>query len=218
MTDNDHGRASRAEVGRLYARYSEVLLAYIRATLPIAKSDAFDVLHTVFIELLKWHDSNPGKVIEWERRFVYKVTDRHLRKYVDKCRRTVSSPHQATSPDELELGSAAREDDVEYMARLSMERRTVLRAMRRLGDPSRTSPVVTDNQRILYLRFWAGMTELEIGEVIDVPRPTLAGRLRRTIAALRVQVDEIERQEPGSTETSATLLDRWWKCLESADS
>nr|MCH9683080.1 hypothetical protein [Deltaproteobacteria bacterium] len=154
---------------------------------------------------------------EWPRPFVYRVANRHLRKHADKCRRTATSPDMTMLPDDLELGSTARRDDVEYMARLNIDQRIMLRAMRRLGGRSSADFMITDDQRILYLRFWVGMTQQEIADVFEVPRGTLLGRLRKAIADVRAQMEEIEQEEPGSTKTSATLLDRWWARLEAAE-
>lgn len=213
MSPNDYDVASRAEVSKLFERYSEGLLAYIRGALPIAKSDAMDVLQITFIELLKWHDNNPGRTIDARKTFVYRVATRHLRKYVEKCGRTASSPHSAVGFEDLEISSKAREDDVEYMGGLSIERKILLRAMRRLEGSSESEPAFSEPQRILYLKFWTGMTDRQIGEVFEISRVAVVHRVRAAIDALRKTMAGLEEEEPGSTQTSTTILDLWLKHL-----
>lgn len=195
-------RSPRAYVAQLYERYSEGLLSFFRASLPISKQDATDLLQQTFEELLKWQRGDPNRTIAYPRAFLYRIAHRRLLAYRDKQRRIPDEP-QGSEPT---LDARAHEDDLEYMARQHETQRQALRAMRRMND--------LDAQVLLYLRYWEGLTEEGVGEALERGRATVAGQLRRAKKALLAKLAELEQAEPGTTRTSTTLLERWWRRVE----
>ncbi|MCX4239719.1 RNA polymerase sigma factor [Paraliomyxa miuraensis] len=205
----------RAQAAALYVQYSEELLAFFRAALPIAKVDAKDLLQQTFVELLEWLAGDPARTITSPRGLLYKIARCRLYAHRVAAQRTLSSADvEPTTPDAHRAASSTIDDDLEYLASLQEDRRGLLRAMRRLGSPSSDDHAVSDLQLAVYLRFWAGMTETEVGEVLEHPRATIAGQLRRAKAELSSVLAELERRSPGSAATSTTLLERWWQQIE----
>ncbi|MEM9456561.1 MAG: sigma-70 family RNA polymerase sigma factor [Myxococcota bacterium] len=216
MVSPDEDSGSRARVAGLYSRYSEELLAFVRASLPISKVDAADLIQQVFMELIRWCDNNPDQPIHSPRAFLYKIASRQIGKHLERGHRIPTAPAHATEISELPEGavrSDTREDDLEYLASLTKERRLVLRAMRRLGNEGEVSSV-GELQLVTYFRFWAGLTEQEIGDIVDYPREAVARRLRKAKTKLLEQIKALEQREPGSTATSTTLLHNWWRQIE----
>jgi RNA polymerase sigma factor (sigma-70 family) len=198
---DDHG-SPRAHAAHLYARYSEGLLAFFRASLPIAKDDAMDLLQQTFVELLQWQKNGSNRTILHPRAFLYTIANRRLCAYRDKQRRTPDDPQGA----EPQVDAQAHRDDVEYLAALHDGQRGVLRAMRRMEDP--------DLQVMLYLRFWEGLTEEGVARVFSRTRSAVAHQLRRARAAVEAKLVELGEKEPGVAQTSTTLLERWWRQVE----
>jgi RNA polymerase sigma factor (sigma-70 family) len=194
--------SARAYAAQLYKRHSEGLLSFFRASLPLTKGDAMDLLQRTFEELLKWLDRNPNGTIEHPQAFLYAIAHRLLGRHRDKQRRVPDLP-QGPEP---ELDARAHEDDLAYMTSQHEIQRQALRAMRRMDD--------LDSQVILYLRFWQGLTEEGIGQVLGRSRSTIAGQLRRAKQALIAKLAELEQADPGKTRTSTTLLARWWQRVE----
>lgn len=202
----------RARATELYLQHSEELLAFFRSALPITKSDAKDLLHQTFLGLLEWLSADPSRTITSARGLLYTIARHRLHAYREARQRTPSTP-TAVDPTAIEPTPGALEDDLEYLASLQEDRQGLLRAMRRLGPASAEYPV-SDLQLAVYLRFWAGMTETEVGEILEHPRATIATQLRRARAELRAALAELERREPGAGATSTTLLERWWQQMQ----
>jgi RNA polymerase sigma factor (sigma-70 family) len=194
--------SSRAHAANLYARYSEGLLAFFRASLPIAKDHAMDLLQQTFVELLQWQSNGPNRAILHPRAFLYTIANRRLCAYRDKQRRTPDDP-QGTEP---QLDAQAHRDDLEYLSALHDDQRAVLRAMRRMED--------RDLQVMLYLRFWEGLTEEGVARVFSRTRSAVAHQLRRARAAVEAKLAELGEKEPEVAQTSTTLLERWWRQIE----
>jgi len=194
--------SSRAYVAQLYERYSEGLSSFFRAALPISKHDATDLLQQTFEELLKWQEGGANRTIEHPRAFLYRIASRRLSAYRDKLRRIPDQP-QDSAPT---LDSQAHRDDFEYLASQHESQRLALRGMRRMDD--------TNAQVMLYLRYWEGLTENAVGEVLGQSRSTTTGQLRRAKKALLAKVLELEQSTPDKTRTSTTVLERWWRRVE----
>lgn len=218
VAPDDHAIESRERAAELYARYSEELLAFFRAALPISKADANDLVNLIFIELLQRFDKHPDEKLNNPRAFLYKLARRHLGKYLDRLRRSPSAPANAAPVEALELTEDARSHDLQYLVSVGDGHRSLLRAMRRLGASSGATQPVSELQLVTYLKFWVGLTETEIGEVLGITRSAIARRLRKATAELRVLLEELERIEPGSTRTSTTVLLRWWQLVQSKGS
>jgi RNA polymerase sigma factor (sigma-70 family) len=211
MTPDDYEAKSRQRAAELYARYSEELLAFFRAALPISKTDANDLVNLIFIELLQWFDKCPDETLKNPRAFLYTLARRHLGKYLGRLHRSPSASASAAPIDALDLTQDARKHDLEYLVSVGDGHRSLLRAMRRLGAAEGATHPVSELQLITYLKFWVGMTETEIGEILGHSRSAVARRLRTATAELRTLLEELERSEPGSTRTSTTVLLRWWQ-------
>lgn len=196
------GPPPRAYVARLYERYSEGLLGFFRASLPMSKEDATDLLQQTFVELLRWLQLEPSRKIVYPRAFLYRIAHRRLGRYRDKQRRIPDEP-QGSEPT---LDARAHRDDLEYMALQHERQRQALRAMRHLDDP--------DAQVLLYLRYWEGLTEEAVGAVLERGRSTVVGQIRRAKKALLAKVVELEQAQPNAIATSTTLLERWWRRVE----
>ncbi len=202
MPDDASLPSARAQVARYYERYSEGLLTFFRTSLPISKSDATDLLQQTFEELLKWLRKDPARTIEHPKAFLYTIANRRLSTYRDKQRRTPDEPRGS----EPALDSQTHRDDLEFMAMQHDTQRLAMRAMRRLKRP--------DAAVMLYLRYWGGLTEREVGEVMGRSRSTVTGQLRRAQKALLATLVEIAEPEPDRARTSTTLLLRWWRRIE----
>ncbi len=213
MATPDSCTPNRAEAAALFVKYSEELLAFFRAMLPMAKGDARDLLQQTFEQLLKWQDGDPTRSIDHGRGLLFKIAHRRVSAFHQKRARV---PQTTDVPDTLpDAGLAAdvQQHDLEYLTSLHEDRRGVLRAMRRLG-PTEAGEAVCDQQLLLYLRFFAGMTEGEAAEIFERPRATIAGQLRRARAALERELAALDRREPGIARTSTTLLQHWWSEVE----
>lgn len=202
MPEDASRPSARALVAQHYERYSEGLLTFFRTSLPISKPDATDLLQQTFEELLKWLRQDPERTIEHPQAFLYKIAHRRLSAYRDKQRRIPDEP-QGSEPA---LDSRAHRDDGEFLAAQHETQRLAMRAMRRLERPDATV--------MLYLRYWSGLTEREIGEVMGRSRSTVTGQLRRAKQALLAKVTELAKPDPNRVRTSTTLLLRWWRRIE----
>lgn len=192
----------RAYVAQLYERYSEGLVNFFRASLPLSKQDATDLMQQTFEELLKWQSGDPSRTIAHPRAFLYQIANRRLIAYRDKLRRIPDLP-QGPEPA---MDDRSHRDDLEFMASQHESQRQALRAMRRMDN--------LDAQVILYLRYWEGLTEEGVAEALERGRATVAGQLRRAKKALLAKLAELEQAEPGTTRTSTTLLEQWWRRVE----
>ncbi|MEM7154991.1 MAG: sigma-70 family RNA polymerase sigma factor [Myxococcota bacterium] len=206
MSPNDDRRAQAAE---LFVQHSEELLAFFRAMLPMAKVEARDLLQQTFEQLLEWLAAKPERTIDHGRGLLFTIARRRVFAFRNKRARAPVTDDSET----LAAEPTVHEDDVEYLASLHEDRRGVLRAMRRLGA-RQPEPTVCDPQLLLYLKFFAGMTETQVGDLLGRSRATIAGQLRRARAALEKELEALERIEPGSTRTSTTLLRQWWSEVE----
>lgn len=195
----DDSGPHRAEAAQLYARYSEGLLAFFRAALPISKDDGMDLLQQTFVELLQWRKNGPGRTIQYPRAFLFTIAHRRLAAYRDKQRRTPDEP-QGPEP---KLDARAHDDDLEYLSGLHDGQRGVLRAMRRMED--------RELQVMLYLRFWEGMSEEAVAQVFERSRGAIARQLRRARTAVEARLAELGQAEPGMARTSTTVLEGWWQ-------
>ncbi|MBL4687442.1 MAG: sigma-70 family RNA polymerase sigma factor [Nannocystaceae bacterium] len=83
------------------------------------------------------------------------------------------------------------------------EQRILLDALRRI-------PI--DSQIVLELSYWEGMNSTALGEVLQIPAPTVRSRLRRAKALLREQVLAIAPQEAVG-DSVLTNLDAWASSL-----
>lgn len=191
----------RAYAAQLYERHSEGLMSFFRAALPMSRQDATDLLQQTFLELLKWKSGGPDRAIQYPRAFLYRIALRRLSAYREKKRRIPDTP----AGIEPALDERTHRDDLDYLSVQHDSQRQALRAMRRL-EP--------DAQVILYLRFWAGLTEAGIGEALGRGRATVAGQLRRAKRAMVATLEQIERAQPGKPRTSTTMLERWWRQVE----
>lgn len=189
-------------MAQLYERYSEALVNFFRASLPLSKQYATDLMQQTFEELLKWQSGDPSRTIAHPRAFLYQIANRRLIAYRDKLRRIPDLPQGSES----EMDARAHQDDLEFMASQHESQRQALRAMRRMND--------LDAQVLLYLRYWEGMTEAGVGEALERGRATVAGQIRRAKKALLDELAELEQAEPGTTRTSTTLLEQWWRRVE----
>ncbi|MCX4239724.1 sigma-70 family RNA polymerase sigma factor [Paraliomyxa miuraensis] len=208
--------ASASAIARaLYTAHSHALLAFFRAAHPIAKPEAIDLLQQTFTELLITLHRQPGLEIHHPRAFLFTIAHRLLRISRDRQRhRPVVDPERSPS----ELASRAQADDLEYQATLHADQRLLLRAMRRLTDrhcPARAEPYgISRTQILLYLRFWAGLTLIEVAEILESSPNSIASRQRRALRQLRRHVDELTATDPGAYHTSTSMLHAWRDSLD----
>lgn len=86
------------------------------------------------------------------------------------------------------------------------EQRLLLEALRRI-------PI--DLQIVVELSYWEKMTSRELGEVLEIPAPTVRSRLRRAKEELQVQIAEVAKN-PEVGERLLTDIDRWASSLRRA--
>jgi RNA polymerase sigma-70 factor (ECF subfamily) len=129
------------------------------------------------------------------RRFVYAIAQNVLREYL----RTI--------------GKRAREEiDFEQVCLRSLEPRSMSslhsekRQVQALLEALREVPI--DDQIVLELKYFEGLSGSELAEVLGVPEGTVRGRLARGLARLRTCVAD-RLQDPQGSEPSVDELDAW---------
>lgn len=210
-------RSSKEIARQIFDDHSKAILAFFRASLPMAGSDAADLLQQTFTELLLTFRRQPDQEIEQPRAFIFKIAHRCLYSYLERQRKR-PPPKEAPDP---ETPSTAETDDLQFMMSQREEHRLLLRAMRRMtpednvaADEGQTAPVgLGHTQQLLYLRVWGDFKLAQLAEIFDIPQGTVTSRLRRANELLRERVTELARSDR-DMQTSTTLLNQWCRNLE----
>jgi len=171
--------------------------------------DAVELLQQTFAELLETLTRHDDLQIDHPRAFLFTIATRQLGATYQRRQRRPQLDDNATIDT---LPAEAEVDDLEYAASLRAEQRLLLRAMRRL-DHSETH-AVSEPQILLYLRFWAGLTLLEVATIFGVPPGTISGRQRRALQQLERHLAELDSTDAATAVTSTTLLHRWQDALQ----
>lgn len=206
----------------LYVRHSGELLSFFRATRRMSKSEAADLVHQTFCELLETLAKHEELEVHRPRPFLFKLA---TRQFCAAYRRKLRQPVVDDETAVVDIASRDLMDDLEYRASLRAEQRLVLRAMRKLTDDvavadaeaepsSSEAGEISQLQLIVYFRFWVGLTLAEVAEILDVTPGVVSSRQRRALQLLRRYVEQIEATEDAPASTSTTLLQRWRDGLE----
>ena len=198
--------------------HSKSVLSFFRASLPLAQSDATDLLQQTFTELLMTLRRQRGLEIEQPRAFVFKIAHRCLYSYLERQQKR---PPPKETPDP-ETPSTAEADDQQFILSQRDEHRLLLRAMRRLTPQDNAAADEGDGdsvglghlQQLLYLRVWGSFKLAQLAEIFDIPPGTVASRLRRATKLLHIRVKELAGSDRNAVRTSTTVLDAWRRNLE----
>jgi RNA polymerase sigma factor (sigma-70 family) len=192
-------------VKALFIAHSAELVAFFRSSRRMSKSDASDLLQQTFEELLKAFERHPDFELQHPRGFLFCVAHRQCGALVQRQQRREALQERyaanGSTPD-------AEADDLEFQASLHTDRRLLLRAMRRLSGPDERG-TIGEAQVLLYLRFFADLTLVELAEVFDIPVGTVPGRLRRALRLLQHQVEALDAPDADSRITSTAVLEQW---------
>ncbi len=200
----------------LYAAYSDQILAFFWCMHGMSTPDAVDLLQQTFVELLSSLNRRPNLYIEHPRAFLFKIASRQLTQALARTRRRTAAQADANTEH---AHSGAEAEDLERLATLRADQRRMLRALRRLSIISNTDtgpPGVSEDQILLYLRFWAGLALVEVADVLGMTTAAVSGRQRRALARLRRGMERLGDlgAEPGATSTRT--LRRWHDALARA--
>jgi len=157
--------------GALYDRFVEPLHRFIRFRVG-GESDAEDLTQLVFLKMIEALPRYETRGIPF-RAWLFRLA----RNAVIDFHRT-SHPHQAI--DEL-VEHPAGTPDPETAAGLALERRRLREA---LGNLTR------EQQEVVALRFFGGLTTSEVGQAIGKREGTVRGLQFRAIEALRRRLEE----------------------------
>jgi RNA polymerase sigma-70 factor (ECF subfamily) len=157
-------------------RYQDV--AFRVACLITGDADeAQDAAQTAFIKAFRslgtFRDGAPFR--PWLLRIVANEAKNRVR----------STVRRATGP--LDERMVAFDPSPEELAERNEQQRELLAAVRRLGE---------DDQQIIGYRFFLGLSEPEMAELLDCPRGTVKSRLSRATARLR---DELIARSEGAS-------------------
>jgi RNA polymerase sigma-70 factor (ECF subfamily) len=164
-------RADRAAFGELYERYVERIYSYLlyRTGRP---QDAEDLTQRVFsqaLAALDSHDPAKGTAGGW----LFTIAHNLLANYHRGRARRPSAPLEAaaaTADPALPLEGLEAEEDA----------RAVRRALARLS---------ADRQHLILLKYVVGLSNAEIGGVLGKTEGAIKSMLRRTLGALRRELD-----------------------------
>jgi RNA polymerase sigma-70 factor, ECF subfamily len=167
-------KLSADDVRELYDRHGAALVLYACAFVSDGGA-AEDVVHNVFLKLLRGHQSVP----DLPAAYLYRA----VRNAALNVRRNRSREEPLLN-HELWLNHRAGDRN----AALALEK-----AMRALPE---------EQMEIVVMRIWGGMTLEEAAEITGVPLNTAASRYRYAIAKLREQLKPNERFAPEGEETA----------------
>ena len=165
-------RTDRAAFGEIYERYVDRIYAYLlyRTGSP---PDAEDLTQRVFSQALaaiETHDPEAGSTRGW----LFTIEHHLLANYYRTRARRPSAPLEAAAHAEdptLPLEGLEAEEDA----------RAVRRAMLHLSP---------ERQHLLLLKYVVGLSNAEIGRVLGKSEGAIKSLLRRTLAALRRELDK----------------------------
>lgn len=134
-----------------------------------------DLVSQTFLRCVSSRDTFAGDTSF--RRFVYAIAQNVLREYL----RTVTK----RAREQLDFAEVCvRELDSRSMSSLQSDKLHVQAVIESL----RAVPL--DDQIVLELKYFEGLSGREIADVLDVPEGTVRGRLARGLERLRARVDE----------------------------
>jgi RNA polymerase sigma-70 factor (ECF subfamily) len=168
----DRARTDRAAFGELYERYVDRIYAYILYRTGSAP-DAEDLTQRVFSQALAaidGYDSRAGSTGGW----LFTIAHNLLANYHRTRARRPSAPLEAAAnavDPALPLEGLEAEEDA----------RAVRRAMERLSP---------ERQHLILLKYVVGLSNAEIGRVLGKTEGAIKSMLRRTLAALRRELDK----------------------------
>jgi RNA polymerase sigma-70 factor, ECF subfamily len=169
----DRARGDRAAFGELYERYVDRIYAYVlyRTGSP---PDAEDLTQRVFsqaLDALGRYDPAGGSVGGW----LFTIAHNLLANYHRTRARRPAAP----------LEAAADAIDPALPVLEGLEAEEDARAVRRALD--RLSP---DRQHLILLKYVVGLSNADIGRVLGKSEGAIKSLLRRTLAALRRELDK----------------------------
>ncbi len=192
-------------VRELFETYSELVLGFLRAQLPMGSRQAQDLLQQTFMAVLETLRRGEVEPPRDARAYLFQVARRRLYAHIGKLARDRDHGEQLESNREVALSAEAEQHDLAYLSNLREDQRLLLRAMRRLP---------LEQQIPIHLRHWAGLSGPAIAEVLEVPEGTVRSRLRLGIARLKDIVTGLEDTPQPVTETGTKTLARWWQELQ----
>jgi RNA polymerase sigma-70 factor (ECF subfamily) len=181
ITDTDQAliaraRTDRAAFGELYERYVDRIYAYIlyRTGSP---QDAEDLTQRVFsqaLAALESHDPTAGSVGGWLFTIAHNLLANYHRTRARRPAAPLEAAAHAADPTLTLEGLEAEEDA-----------RAVRRAMERLSP---------ERQHLILLKYVVGLSNAEIGGVLGKTEGAIKSLLRRTLGALRRELDKEHAQ------------------------
>jgi len=176
--------------GRLIDRYHGLL--WRTAVTKVPRDDVEDLIHRVVVAILERRDTLRDDTKF--RAYLLAVTRYQIAEYYrTRIRRKT---------DFVSVVDSAVEDLAPGPSTIVFEKtehRLLLEALRSLP---------MDDQFVLELHYWEGMTGPELASVFDLLEPTVRGRIRRAKKRLRESLLDLARQHPQLRET-VTDLDAW---------
>ncbi len=180
----------RVAGGHLIDRYHDLL--WRTAATKVARCDIDDILQRVIVAVL-------------ERRDALREDTKFRAYLLAVARNVIADHHRKRSRQRTDLvsvfDSAVRDLAAGPSAVLfeKTEQRLLLEALRSLP---------MDDQFVLELHYWEGMSGPELASVFELLEPTVRGRIHRAKGRLRAALEELAARHPSLRET-VTDLDAW---------
>jgi RNA polymerase sigma-70 factor (ECF subfamily) len=179
VDEQDLRAQSRATLGELYERYVDRIYAYLLYRTGSAV-EAEDLTARVFVQALnsiERFDERAGSAASW----LFTIAHNLLSNYHRTRARRPSAP--------LEAAATAEDPAAPPIARVEAadDARRVRAAMRRLS---------AERQHLLLLKYVQNMSNADIGRTIGRNEGAVKSLLRRTLAALRRELEEDGRVTP----------------------
>ena len=176
--EEENGEGRRAEVCRFHAIYEAhyaAVVAYVRRRTDVA-ADVHDAVAETFLTAWRRLDEVPEG--DASRAWLYGVARRVLANQRRGNRRRAGLFARLTAHDPLTV-------DVEAPVLAADDRRAVVAALARLGEP---------DQEILRLAVWEELAHRDIAAVMGCSEGAVAVRLHRARSRLARQIEKEERQ------------------------
>lgn len=159
-----------------------------------AEADIADLVNQTFLGCVGGKDEFRGETSF--RRFVYAIANNVLFAYIRR-----RSKH---AREQLDFGAVCVGDVAPQSASSIITERRETQA---LVAALREIPI--EDQVVLELMYFEGMTGAQIGEALDLPEGTVRGRLRRGLERLRTRVDVVLHAGPSTTPPGEDELLQW---------
>ncbi|MCA9652136.1 MAG: RNA polymerase sigma factor [Myxococcales bacterium] len=184
-------RGDRDAGSRLIALRSREVTWFFRNKV-FHEDDVPDLVSQTFLRAVTARDRFEGRTSF--RRFLYAIAHNVLREYL-----RARSKRQREALDFAQ--ACVRELEPRSLSSLHSEKRQVQALIEALRE------VPIDDQVVLELKYFEGLTGRELAELLDVPEGTVRGRLARGLERLRERVREQLRAEASSV--SVTDIESW---------